>query len=175
MSGAEEIHVITGEGKGKTTTALGMAWLAISRGMRVFMVQFLKSPDTSGEHLAVKRLEPMMTIKPMGIEGFIHRRGLDPMDTVMAQKALEEVRNAMLSGQYKLVILDEVNVAIHLGLLEVRRLLEFLDSKPKEVELVLTGRNVHPDIEKRADVVLELRKIKHYFDEGIGARDGIDY
>lgn len=175
MNGAGEIQVITGEGKGKTTTALGMALLAINRGMRVFMVQFLKAPDTSGEHFAVKRFEPMMTLKPMGREGFIFRRGLEPEDTVMAQRALVEARNAMLTGEYQLVILDEVNVAIHLGILDVEQLLEFLDSKPREVELVLTGRHAHPELVARADVVLEMRKVKHHFDSGIGAREGIDY
>jgi cob(I)alamin adenosyltransferase len=175
MNRAGEIQVITGEGKGKTTTALGMAWLAISRGTRVFMVQFLKSPDTSGEHFAVKNFEPMMTIKPMGREGFIHRRGVEPQDMVMAHRGLDEARTAMLTGEYTLIILDEVNVAIHLGLLDVKELLEFVDSKPMEVALVLTGRNAHPQLQDRADVVLEMRKIKHCFDGGLGAREGIDY
>ena len=175
MSGSGEIRVITGEGKGKTTTALGMAWIATSKGVKVFLVQFLKSPDTSGEHFAAKAFEPMMIIKPMGKEGFIHRRGMDPMDAVMAQQALEEARTAMLSREYKLIILDEVNVAIHLGLLDVQHLLDLLDSKPSDVDLVLTGRHAHPKVEDRADVVMEMRKVKHYFDAGIGAKEGIDY
>lgn len=175
MSGTGEIRVITGEGKGKTTTALGMAWQAVSKGMRVFFVQFLKAPDTSGEHFAAKALEPMMIMKPMGREGFINRRGLHPLDTVMVQRALEEARTAMLTGDYELVVLDEVNVAIHMGLLDVQQILDFLDSKPREVSLVLTGRNARAEIAARADDVLEMRKIKHHFDEGIPAQEGIDY
>lgn len=175
MDGTGEIRVITGEGKGKTTSALGMALLAIGKGMKVFFVQFLKAPDTSGEHFAAKAFEPMMVMKPMGREGFIHRRGLHPQDRVMAQRALEEARTAMLTGEYELVVLDEVNVAIHLGLLDVQQLLDFLDSKPREVSLVLTGRYAQAQIEDRADVVLEMRKIKHHFDEGIGAKEGIDF
>jgi cob(I)alamin adenosyltransferase len=175
MNGSGKIQIITGEGKGKTTMALGMAWLALSRGVRALMVQFLKSPDTSGEHFAAKRLEPMMTIKPMGREGFIHRRGREPLDVVMAEQALEEVRNAMLSGEYDLIILDEVNVAIHLGLLDVQDVVELFDSKPRDVELVLTGRNAHPKLVARADAVLEMKKIKHYFDTGVGPKEGIDY
>jgi cob(I)alamin adenosyltransferase len=175
MSGRGKIWVITGDGKGKTTTALGMAWLAISRGMKVFFVQFLKAPDTSGEHFAVEAFGPMMTIKPMGREGFIHRRGIDPEDTVMARQGLDETKTAMLAGEYELIILDEVNVAINLGLLDIQSLIDLLDSKPSNVDVVLTGRNAHPQISDRADVVLEMRKIKHYFDEGIGAKEGIDY
>ena len=175
MSEPGKIRIITGEGKGKTTTALGMAWLAISRGLRVFMVQFLKAPDTSGEHFAAKVFEPMMTIRPMGREGCIHRRGRDPLDVVMAERALDEAENAMLMGEYDLIILDEVNVAIHLGLIDVQDLLKLIDSKPQDVELVLTGRHANPAVMERADSVLEMRKIKHYFDTGIGANEGIDY
>jgi len=170
-----KIQVFTGEGKGKTTAALGLAWRAIGRGLRVFMVQFLKAPDTSGEHFAAHAFAPMMTIKPMGRKGFIRRRGCEPLDTVMAELAMEEARGAMLSGEYEVVILDEINVAVHLGLVDVKELLDLIDCKPDNVELVLTGRYAHPQIVIRADVVLEMRKIKHHFDNGVAAREGIEY
>jgi cob(I)alamin adenosyltransferase len=170
-----KIQVFTGDGKGKTTAALGLAWRAIGRGLKVFMVQFLKAPDTSGEHFAAKAFAPLFTIKPMGKEGFIRRRGCDPLDQIMAEMALEEAREAMLSGEYDLIILDEINVAVHLGLLNVTDLLELIDLKPEKVELVLTGRYAHPGVIERADMVLEMKKIKHHFDKGVMARKGIEY
>ncbi|MBM3303195.1 MAG: cob(I)yrinic acid a,c-diamide adenosyltransferase [Deltaproteobacteria bacterium] len=170
-----KIQVFTGEGKGKTTAALGLAWRAIGRGLNVFMVQFLKAPDTSGEHFAAHAFAPMMMIKPMGRKGFIRRRGWEPLDTVLAELAMEEARAAMLSGEYEVVILDEVNMAVHLGLVHVKNLLDLIGAKPEHVELVLTGRYAHPEIVMRADVVLEMRKIKHHFDDGVAAREGIEY
>ncbi len=116
MNEKGQIHVFTGEGKGKTTAALGLACRAVGRGLKAFMVQFLKAPDTSGEQFAAKALEPLLTIKPMGRKGFIRRRGCEPLDTVMAELALEEARWAMLHGENNVVILDEANVAVHMGL-----------------------------------------------------------
>jgi cob(I)alamin adenosyltransferase len=175
MTGPGKILVFTGEGKGKTTAALGLAMRAIGRGLRVFMVQFLKPPDSSGEHLAAKALAPMLVIKPMGRQGFIRRRGCDPLDSLMAQMALEEARNAMLSESYNVIILDEVNVAIHFGLIDVEEVVKFIEAKPGNIDLVLTGRYARPEIIERADGVQEVKKIKHPFDEGLPARKGIEY
>ena len=175
MNGPGKIQVFTGEGKGKTTAALGLAVRAIGRGYKVFMVQFLKAPDTSGEQIAFKSMAPMMVIKPMGRKGFIFRRGCEPEDIEMAQQALNEARSAMLSGSFNVVILDEVNVAVHLGLIDVLDILDLMNSKPDNVGLVLTGRNAHPQIIDRADVVTEMKKIKHHFDKGVKARNGIEY
>lgn len=175
MAETGKIQVFTGEGKGKTTAALGLAWRAIGRGLKVFMVQFLKAPDTSGEHFAAKAFAPMMTIKPMGRKGFIIGHGCEPLDAVMAELALEEARGAMLAGEYDVIILDEINIAVDLGIIDVKDLLELLDAKPDNVEMVLTGRYAHPDVVERADVVLEMRKIKHHYDNGIAAREGIEY
>jgi cob(I)alamin adenosyltransferase len=143
MTETGKIQVFTGEGKGKTTAALGLAWRAIGRGLKVFMVQFMKAPDTSGEHFAAKAFAPMMTIKPMGRKGFIVGRGCDPLDAVMAELALEEARNAMLGGEYDVIILDEINVAVNFGIVDVKNVLELLEAKPKKVEMVLTGRYAH--------------------------------
>ncbi|MCX5860713.1 MAG: cob(I)yrinic acid a,c-diamide adenosyltransferase [Deltaproteobacteria bacterium] len=165
------IQVYTGEGKGKTTAALGLAWRAIGRGLKVFMVQFLKAPETSGEQFAAEAFAPMLTIKPMGRKGF----GCEPLDAIMAERGLEEARNAMLSGEYGIVILDEINIAVHLGLVEPQTVLELMDAKPENVELVLTGRYAHPKVIERADCVLEVKKIKHHFDKGVEGREGIEY
>ncbi|MEW6349508.1 MAG: cob(I)yrinic acid a,c-diamide adenosyltransferase [Thermodesulfobacteriota bacterium] len=175
MTETGKIQVFTGEGKGKTTAALGLAWRAIGRGLKVLMVQFLKAPDTSGEHFSAGALHPHFVIKPMGRKGFIRRRGCEPLDQVMAEIALEEARTAILSKEYDVVILDEINVAIHFGLIDVQDLLEIIDSKPEKVELVITGRYAHPDVIERADVALEMKKIKHHFDDGVPARKGIEY
>ncbi|MBI5250216.1 MAG: cob(I)yrinic acid a,c-diamide adenosyltransferase [Desulfomonile tiedjei] len=175
MNGIGTIQVFTGEGKGKTTAALGLAWRAVGRGLKVFMIQFLKAPETSGEHFAAEAFGPLLTIKPMGRKGFIRRRGCEPLDTVMAELALEEASSAMLSGHYDMIILDEINMALHLGLIRLQDLLHFMKSKPENVELVLTGRYAHPQVIELADSVLEMRKIKHHFDSGIPAREGIEY
>ena len=159
----------------KPQRLLGWPCAAIGRGYKVFMVQFLKAPNTSGEQIALQSLAPMIIIKPMGRKGFIFRRGCEPQDVEMAKRALEEARSAMLSGAFDVIVLDEVNVAIHLGLIDVKDVLDLMNSKPDNVELVLTGRYARPEIIDRADVVSEMKKIKHHFDEGVKARNGIEY
>jgi cob(I)alamin adenosyltransferase len=171
----QPIRVFTGNGKGKTTAALGIALRAVSTGRRVFMVQFLKSADSTGEHTSAKALAPMLVIEPMGRKGFIRGGQGRPGDRDMAVAALDEARQAMLSGLYQVIILDEVNVAIHMKLLEAEEVLNFIDDRPQEVELVLTGRYAHPGVMARADAVLEMKKIKHHFDDGITAIVGIEY
>jgi cob(I)alamin adenosyltransferase len=175
MSRQGRILIITGEGKGKTTSALGLAWQAVGRGERVLMIQFLKAPDTSGEHFAADAFGSRFVIKPMGRKGFISRRGPDLLDRDLAHAALEEARKAFESGRHNVIILDEVNVAVHLGLLEVGDLLGLIESKPKHVELVLTGRYAPTEVVEQADAVLEMRNIKHHFDAGLPAREGIEY
>jgi len=175
MNEKGKIRVFTGEGKGKTTAALGLAWQAVGRGKRVLMIQFLKAPETSGEHFAAASMSPMITIKPMGRRGFILRRHWKPLDMVMAEFALSEARSAMLSGDYDMIILDEINVAIYLDLIDVEDLLLLIDSKPESLELILTGRYAAPAVMARADSVVEMRKIKHHFDKGVAAREGIEY
>jgi cob(I)alamin adenosyltransferase len=175
MDGPGNIQVFTGEGKGKTTAAIGLAVRAIGRGYKVFMVQFLKAPNTSGEQIALQSLAPSIIIKPMGRKGFIFRRGCEPADVAMAKEALDEARSAMLSGNFDVIVLDEVNVAVHLGLIDVHDILDLMNSKPDNVGLVLTGRNACPEIIDRADVVTEMKKIKHHFDNGVRARNGIEY
>jgi cob(I)alamin adenosyltransferase len=169
------VQVITGDGKGKTTAALGLAWKAVLEGRKVFMVQFLKSPDSSGEHFAAPAYSPLLTIKPMGRKGFIRRRGGDPRDADLARSALEEARKAVFSEDYDIVILDEINIAIYMELIEPEAVAELVRSKPAKVGVVLTGRNAHPKILQSADSIIEMRKIKHPYDNGIPALEGIEY
>lgn len=169
------IKVFTGEGKGKTTEAFGLAWMAIGRGMKVFIVQFLKAPETSGEQLAARAFGSMLIVKPMGRKGFIRDRVCEPQDAAMAKRGLEEAFNAVLSGEYGVVILDEINLALHFGLVDLEAILELMDRKPENMDLVLTGRYAHPEIVERADCVVEMKKVKHHSDRGAKSRKGIEY
>jgi cob(I)alamin adenosyltransferase len=175
MSRTGKIQVFTGEGKGKTTAAVGAAVLAIGTGRKVLMIQFLKSPNSSGEQMAALALDGQFTIKPMGRKGFIYKRNCESLDHAMAESALEEARFQMVNGDYDVVILDEINVAVHLGLIQVGELLELIDLKPEKLELILTGRYAHPAVAGRADSVIEMKKIKHHFDSGVPAREGIEF
>ncbi len=169
------VQLITGDGKGKTTAALGMALMAVERGLKVFMVQFLKAPDTSGEHFAALACSEQLTIRPMGRKGFIRARRAVQADKSMAEKALEAARAALVSGNYEMVILDEANVAVHLGLVGVESLMKVLESKPAYVTMIITGRYAPPELLDSADSVLEMRKVKHPFDSGIPATEGIEF
>lgn len=175
MTKKGQILVFTGIGKGKTSTALGLSLRAISAGRKVLIIQFLKSPNTSGEQLAAEALGSLLTIKPMGRKGFIRNGPIEDTDRKMARQAVDEARVAFRSGLYDVIILDEANVAIHKTLIDVAEFLKLMDEKPESVELVITGRYVHPEIASRADLVLEMKKIKHHFDQGIPARVGIEY
>ena len=175
MGETGRIIIVTGDGKGKTTTAIGMALQAVGLGKRVFMAQFMKAPDTSGEHFAATALEPNLVIKPLGRKGFIHRRGGELEDREMAQKALDEARSHMLVEGYDVIVLDEVNVAIGFGLLEPGDLVDFITSKPATTDLIITGRNAHPDVVRLADSILEMEMVKHHFNAGVPAQKGIEY
>jgi cob(I)alamin adenosyltransferase len=168
------IHVYTGDGKGKTTAALGLALRAVGRGMRVIMLQFLKSSEPTGEILAAEKLKPWLTILPMGRKGFIGRKGPDPEDRRLAEEAVKKVREIYQSASCDLLILDEINVAVAFGLVSPDTVLELMREKPPSLELVLTGRNADPRILEGADLVTEMKMIKHYFEKGIGDREGIE-
>jgi cob(I)alamin adenosyltransferase len=168
------IQVYTGDGKGKTTASLGLALRAVGQGLKVYMIQFLKGEERTGEIMAAEKLAPDLTIRPMGRTGFINRDNQDPGDRLLAQKALNHAREIMLGRGYDILILDEINVAVALGLLPVEGVLELMDLKPEALELVLTGRKADPRIIERADLVTEMKKIKHYFEQGVPARTGIE-
>ena len=168
------IQVYTGNCKGKTTAALGLALRAVGREMMVCMIQFMKGGGPYGEHLAALRLAPYLTIIQTGREGWVNRENPDPEDVRLAGEALETARKALTSGDYDLVILDEINGAVSFGLLAVHDVLALMRQKPSNVELVLTGRNADEKVIEAADLVTEMREIKHYYKAGVAARVGIE-
>lgn len=168
------IQVYTGNGKGKTTAALGLALRAAGREMTVCMIQFMKGGAPCGEHLAALRLAPYLEIIRAGREGRVNRENPAGEDVRLARKALAMAREALSGEKYDLVILDEINGAIACGLISVDEVLSLMESKPPDVELVLTGRNAHERIIAAADLVTEMREVKHYFKAGVRARPGIE-
>lgn len=168
------IQVYTGNGKGKTTAALGLALRAAGHGMRTYFGQFLKGQHY-GELDAVKKLSPLIRIERFGREGFLHiTEGPDDEDICRAREGLRKCREAMLSGRYDIVVLDEINTAVLLKVLTVEEVLGLINDKPAAVELVLTGRGAPESVIDRADLVTEMKDVKHYFSQGVKARDGIE-
>ncbi len=168
------VQIYTGDGKGKTTAALGLALRAAGHGMRTYIGQFMKGQDY-GELAGARLLAPYLTIEQYGRPSFVHLHRATPQDVRLAHEGLEKARAAMQSGDYAIVVLDEVCVALHFGLLEVGEVLAFLEEKPKGVELVLTGRRAPEELVARADLVTEMREVKHPYQQGIPARRGIEY
>ena len=168
------IHIYTGNGKGKTTAALGLALRAAGHGFKTYVAQFLKGQPT-GEIEAAKKLAPLIRIEQFGREGFITvKDGPDDEDVSRAEAGLARALEAMLSGDYRIVVLDEVNTAVHFKILSEQGVLDFIDKRPAAVELVLTGRYAPASFIDRADLVTEMKDIKHYFDKGVKAREGIE-
>jgi cob(I)alamin adenosyltransferase len=168
------IQVYTGNGKGKTTAALGLAFRAAGRELMVCMIQFMKGGGPYGEHLAAPRLAPWLTIVQTGREGWVNKDHPDPEDKRLAAEALQTAKSALTGGKYDLIILDEINGAVSFGLLNVDEVLELIAMKPAGVELVLTGRNADEKIIEAADLVTEMREVKHYYKAGVTSRLGIE-
>lgn len=166
------VHVYTGNGKGKTTAALGLALRAAGADLSVFIAQFLKSGDFS-ELTAFKKISNNVTVKQYGSGKFVCGKPSEE-DMHMARLGLKEASEALCSGQYQLVILDEANVAVSYDLIGVEDILEIIDTKPDGVELVITGRGADQQIIEKADLVTEMREIKHYYQKGVKARTGIE-
>ncbi|MEE8377225.1 MAG: cob(I)yrinic acid a,c-diamide adenosyltransferase [Candidatus Aminicenantaceae bacterium] len=168
------IQVYTGHGKGKTTAAIGLAVRAAGHKEKTFIGQFLKGQDY-GELHAVKNLSPLITIEQFGRKGFYHvTKDPDKEDIQSARNGLDKCEKAMLSGKYRIIILDEINVTVYFNLLSEKDIHSFLDQKPKDVELVLTGRYAPDSFIERADLVTEMKEVKHYYEKGIQARKGIE-
>lgn len=169
------IQIYTGNGKGKTTAALGLAVRAAGRGLKTYIGQFLKGQDY-GELHSLKALSSFITIEQFGRKGFIHvtRGDPDQEDIDRAQKGLKKCLEAMLSGKYDIIILDEINVALDFKLISEKDIHNFLDKKPEKVEVILTGRYAPESISRRAHLVTEMKEIKHYYQQGIQARPGIE-
>jgi len=165
------IHIYTGDGKGKTTAALGLAMRASGQGLRVAFIQFLKGLRC-GEHIFVSKHHPFDIVQISVGDSF--KKSKEQLGQE-AQQTLAHAEQQILSGSYDVVVLDEVFVAISQGLITIKQVLDLLDEKPSPVELILTGRRAPPEIVKRADLVTEMLLIKHPFTNGITARRGIEY
>jgi cob(I)alamin adenosyltransferase len=167
------IQVYTGNGKGKTTAALGLSLRALGRGLKVCFFQFIKGGGPYGEQLIAERLAPDFTLVQTGRPGWVNTKDISE-DRRLAQNALQQARAAMLSGEYDLFVCDEINGAVGFGLIDVEQVLELMQIKPEQVELVLTGRNADERVIKGADLVTEMREVKHYYQAGVPARVGIE-
>jgi len=169
--------VYTGPGKGKTTCALGTAFRAVGQGLRVLMVQFIKGSWHYGELDAAKMLgDDKFEIRPMG-RGFVKIGGAetDPEDIRLAEECWETGREAIYSEKYDLVILDEINYVISYKMLDAAKVAEALKGRPEPVHVICTGRNAHPLLVEEADLVTEMKEVKHPYTKGILAQRGIDY
>jgi cob(I)alamin adenosyltransferase len=170
------IIVHTGPGKGKTTAAMGTALRAVGQGMRVLMLQFLKGSWHYGELDAVTVFGDKFIMKQMG-RGFVKvgKEKPDREDVRMVEEAWKEAEQAIQSGQWDLVVLDEINYAITYGMLDPAKVVDTLKKKPAMVHIILTGRNAHPTIVELADTVTEMRQVKHAYEKGVMAQRGIEY
>jgi len=171
------IIVYTGDGKGKTTAALGTVLRALGYKWKVLIIQFVKGSWTYGEMKGLKRLEPDVELKILG-KGFVgivdDTKPIEEHEEA-AQEALKAAIADILENIHDLVILDEINVALDLGLIPLEEVKELLRKKPKGMHLILTGRNAHSDIIEMADLVTEMKEIKHPFQKGILAQRGVDF
>jgi cob(I)alamin adenosyltransferase len=166
------IQVYTGNGKGKTTAALGLALRACGAGLKVYIGQFIKSKSYS-ELKALRKFRQNLTVEQFGRGCFIKTPG--PVDRELAQKGLKKIYQIISENRFDLVILDEINVALELKLFDVQDVLKLIEKTPPKTELVLTGRNAPAEIIDRADLVSEIKEIKHYFKNGTKARRGIEF
>jgi cob(I)alamin adenosyltransferase len=168
------VEVYTGTGKGKTTAALGLGLRSYGKGLKVFMIQFMKGDIDYGEILAVKELDGFI-IEQFGRPDFVDRNNPEKIDIEYAHSALARAHEILSNGEYDILILDEINIALEWNLIELEDIIELINSKPKNVELVLTGRYAHPKIIELADLVTDMQEIKHPYKNGVPAREGIEH
>ncbi len=168
------VYIFTGDGKGKTSAALGVVLRALGHGMRVHITYFMKGDYPYGERAILSKL-PNVTMASFGSREFINPANIKPEEIEQAKLALAAAREAILSGNYDLIVLDEVNIAVAWKLVELDEVVRLIEDKPKNVELILTGRRADTKLVQLADLVTEMLKIKHPYDEGVLARKGIDY
>jgi cob(I)alamin adenosyltransferase len=168
------VQVYTGNGKGKSSAAFGLALRAIGRGLKVYIIQFIKGGFDYGELYMVDRL-PNLKLKAFGRGKFVTEKPPGKEDIKLAEEALVLAEEVVKSGEYDIVILDEINVALNLKLIKTERVVELIKNKPKHVELVLTGRYAPNEIIEAADLVTEMREVKHPYNKGFQARKGIEY
>jgi cob(I)alamin adenosyltransferase len=166
------VQVYTGDGKGKTTAALGLSLRAAGSGLKVFIGQFVKQGDYS-EIKALSRFSDQITVEQFGQGRFIMGKP-DPEDIALSQKGLARIKEILSTGEFQVIILDEANVAVKIGLISEIDIESLILAKPPEVELIITGRGATDRIMALADLVTEMRMIKHYYEKGVTARTGIE-
>jgi len=168
------IQVYTGNGKGKTTAALGLALRAAGHGLRTLVIQFMKGWIDYGELAGARLLAPYVVIRQAGRDTFVNRDDPDPEDRRLARAGWEWAREAILGRAADIVVLDEINCAVDFGLLSAQEVLDVLRRKPDGVEVVLTGRGAPAEFVEAADLVTEMREVKHYYEAGVDARVGVE-
>ncbi len=169
------VQIFTGNGKGKTTAALGTVLRAAGHGLKISVIFFIKGHFSQGEYKTLRTL-PNVKVQAFGLRQFIPENGKpNPKEAAQAKAALAAARANITGGEYDLVVLDEINCACFFGLIKPEDVLQLIKDKPKHVELILTGRNANNELIAAADLVTEMKKIKHPFDKGIEARKGIEF
>ncbi|HEX7502342.1 MAG TPA: cob(I)yrinic acid a,c-diamide adenosyltransferase [Acidobacteriota bacterium] len=169
------IQVYTGNGKGKTTAALGLALRAAGRGMRTYVAQFLKKGEYGELLAAARHLAGLVTIEQFGLPDFHHRaNGVTPAEVQAATAGLAAAAAALAGGEYQIVVLDEINTLLHFAIVPLEPVLRLMERKPPAVELVLTGRYAPQAVLERADLVTEMKEVRHYYQKGLQARTGIE-
>ena len=166
------VQIYTGNGKGKTTAALGLALRAAGAGKKVFFAQFVKGQVYS-EVKALDKFLPEIEIKQYGLKCFIRDKP-DQADIDAARKGLNETRDIILSGKYDIVVLDEANIAVYYKLFSAAELIKIIEQKPVETEIIITGRYAAPELIEIADLVTDMQEVKHYYTKGVEARMGIE-
>lgn len=173
------IQVYTGDGKGKTTASLGLAMRALGRCWKVLIIMFTKGGNDYGELNSFRNLSPEisqnLTIIQAGLDRIVYENNKTDADTAEIKKGWELAKNAIQNDEYNLIILDEANIAIDMGFIDLNEVIDVLKNKPEEMEIVLTGRNAKQEIIDIAHLVSEIKPVKHYWDTGIAARKGIEY
>jgi cob(I)alamin adenosyltransferase len=168
------VQIYTGDGKGKTTAAFGQALRAVGQGYRVCVIQFMKGRKY-GEFLAAERYLPNLTVLLTGLDSFVMRDNPAPIDIELARQGLQIAREAIASGGYDMVILDEINVAVDFKLIPLSEVVEIIKGKPAALDLILTGRYAPPELIALADTVSEIQEIRHHYQAGVKERAGIEY
>ncbi len=173
------IQVYTGNGKGKTTASLGLAMRALGRDWKVLIVMFTKGGNDYGELNTFRQFSPRISenlrIVQAGLDRVIYKANENEQDHKKIKRGWNIVKKAVKNDEYQLIIMDEANIAIDMGILDVDEVIDVLKNKPDEMEIVLTGRNAHPKIVEIAHLVSKIEPVKHYWDKGISARKGIEY
>lgn len=168
------VYVYTGDGKGKTTAALGLALRAAGHGLKVLIIQFMKKQPNTGEIKALSATDLPITIKQFGRRGFFRSGTHEPADIRMAQRGLQYFKEAMDSGAYDIIVLDEINMAVYFGLVSEDEVIDLIQSRTSHLHLILTGRKATKKIMDLADLVTEMKEVKHYYHKGVNAQKGLE-